>query len=809
MNIEDAVKLICNGKCLLFTGAGFSIGATNYKSTDYHFKTASLIAKELYTLSKVPDYDQDNDLSRASLWYKEVYGPQRIIDYLHHEFTVKDITPTQRAYGEFNWRRCYTLNYDEILEKAYNENGKLLTTVTPSKNSRDYNTGTVCIHLNGSISNLNLETIETEFKLTSSSYAKDYIKHTGWWDIFLDDLIVSDAIFFIGCSMRSDLDLVRLLSGASNKVKEKTFFIVSPNESAIDVSRLKEYGEVAKIGADGFIELLRSVPQQTIVAKPKSLYYFNSPKTFSSRPEYRRKDFLDLLIQGHLNEHLLDFALKTPDYYPYYIYRDNLNNVTQKIIEGKSLFVIHSDLGNGKTLFLKGLSYILQNKGYNVFYFSYNSPSAIDELAYICEGIYAPTIIIVENFVDNIQLLQKIKRYHREHVTLILSERTSAYETSYTLLQRISDIEPIDIDLNILSDIEIENLITIIDKNGLWQTRSNYTHQKKQEFIIKSCKRHMSQFVMQIVKSNDLERRYATIVNIIKNKNNYFEALLYILIGTVLQLNLKTRNVIDDLNYDTLNEAFKRNQYIREFIDFDEDEIIIKSSILAQYVLKKLLNHSDIGDSIINIIRKLHEKQGSTRIKTSLKKLCLYDNLNKILSKKGFNKSVFKIYENISTLEYYQESPLFWLQFAIARLADEDYRDAKRCFDNAYSYAAKTGLDTFQIDNHYARYLLENASKNKSEIDIPMDIFRQAHRILMVKRKGQELKYYNYRIAGHYLDFYNAFADQLTINEKTEIYEACNEMIAAMNLYLSLESASKKDLVEYAKRRIEKILHKI
>lgn len=286
-------------------------------------------------------------------------------------------------------------------------------------------------------------------------------------------------------------------------------------------------------------------------------------------------------------------------------------------------------------------------------------------------------------------------------------------------------------------------------------------------------------------------------------------ALPYILIGTVLQLNLKTRNVIDDLNYDTLNEAFKRNQYIREFIDFDEDEIIIKSSILAQYVLKKLLNHSDIGDSIINIIRKLHEKQGSTRIKTSLKKLCLYDNLNKILSKKGFNKSVFKIYENISTLEYYQESPLFWLQFAIARLADEDYRDAKRCFDNAYSYAAKTGLDTFQIDNHYARYLLENASKNKSEIDIPMDIFRQAHRILMVKRKGQELKYYNYRIAGHYLDFYNAFADQLTINEKTEIYEACNEMIAAMNLYLSLESASKKDLVEYAKRRIEKILHKI
>lgn len=808
MTFDEAIKLIHNGNCLLFTGAGFSIGAENYRQNNCEFRAAKVIAKELYNLCDVSIDEQDNDLSRASLWYKELFGAHKIIEYLSTEFIVKKITPTQSEYGKYNWRRCYTLNYDEILEVAYRQNGKLLTPVTPSKNIQDYHSGSVCIHLNGTISNLNLNTVESEFKLTSSSYAKDYIKHTGWWDLFTDDLIVADAIFFIGCSFRSDLDLVRLL-GKTKNVNTKTFFIVSPQESDIDVLRLKEYGTVEKIGSDKFVEQLKSIPQSSLPTFKKSLYYFTSPKKFLTRPEYRRKDFIDLLVQGRIDERLLSYALSSPDYYPYYIYRERLDNVTSKIEAGQSVFVIHSDLGNGKTLFLKGLSYILYNKGYNVFYIEHDAPSASDELAHICEENHALTVIIAENFIENISLLQKIKRHKQDHIVLLLSERTSSYETNYIHLQKITSDAPIDVDLNELTDCEIENLINVVEKNGLWQKLSGSTIAKKHDFIVKTCKRHLSQFILQLVQSENLTRRYAEIVKVIQNKKDYFEALLYILIGTVLQLNIKIRNVIDDLDYDTLNEAFKRNKNIREFIDFNEEEITLKSSILAQYVLRNLLNYSDVEDSIISIFSKLHKNRASSRVRNSLKKLCLYENLNKILrtqDKKGFNKSVFKIYENIAYLEYNRENPLFWLQFAIARLADEDYLDAKRCFDNAYSFAAKTGFDTFQIDNHYARYLLENASINKSEIEMPMDIFRQAHQILMIKRRGQELKYHNYRIAGHYSDFYNAYCDILSFSEKMEFFDACSEMIIAMDHYLSQDLASKKDLIRLARKKIENVL---
>ena len=62
--------------------------------------------------------------------------------------------------------QCYTLNYDEILERAYLENNKLLSSVTLSDESEQYRTSSVCVHLNGVISQLSRATIDNSFKLT-------------------------------------------------------------------------------------------------------------------------------------------------------------------------------------------------------------------------------------------------------------------------------------------------------------------------------------------------------------------------------------------------------------------------------------------------------------------------------------------------------------------------------------------------------------------------------------------------------------------------------------------------------------------
>lgn len=111
---------------------------------------------------------------------------------------------------------------------------------------------------------------------------------------------------------------------------------------------------------------------------------------------------------------------------------------------------------------------------------------------------------------------------------------------------------------------------------------------RKIQFIKTRCKRHLSQFIIQLVKSDDLGNRYNEIVTAIKHRSDYYQALLYLLIGAVLDFRLRLVDIVDDLGLDSLNNiSFRKNKFLREFIDFDTEEIVFKSSVLSNYILKK------------------------------------------------------------------------------------------------------------------------------------------------------------------------------------------------------------------------------
>lgn len=808
MKFEEAIQKIQYGKCLLLTGAGFSLGAKNYKQDKSAFRIAKYIAHELYNECDVPKENQDDDLRRASQWYIRQYGEDKIIAFLQREFIIKEISPTQKELGNFPWRRCYTLNYDEILERAYLENNKLLSSVTLSDESEQYRTSSVCVHLNGVISQLSRATIDNSFKLTYKSYNKDYIKNTGWWEIFEDDLLLCDAIFFVGCSLQSDTDLIHLLDRTKN-IKEKTFFIVGPDENDIDLMQLEDLGTPLKLGTEGFVRELQNVPIINVDI-PYTFHHFVTPRIINQKPERKRISFIDLLVKGNVDENLLAYSIKNADSFPYFVFRDKLEVVLQKIQSGCPFIVVLSDLGNGKTLFLKALSICLLEKGKKVFYLERDALSAIDELDYICNQTDDPTVIIIENYADTVNLLKKIGRYKHNHISLVLSERTPAHETAHLFLRDIMLDDPFEIDLNELTDKEVESLIQVVEKNGLWQKRSHFTVDEKIQFIKTRCKRHLSQFIIQLVKSDDLGNRYNEIVTAIKHRSDYYQALLYLLIGAVLDFRLRLVDIVDDLGLDSLNNiSFRKNKFLREFIDFDTEEIVFKSSVLSNYILKNLLNYSDIDTPLIQIYERLHEKRSHKRIRKYLKEIMLYQNLNRILKKdsdqRGLNRAIFNIYEKVAYLEYNRENPLFWLQFAIARLADGEYSDAARCFDNAYSYAKNTNFDTFQIDNHFARYLLEDANEKKNVIE-PIEVFKRAHRMLMASQKGNQYKHYSFRVARHYSTFYSIYHKDFSFHERYDFFIACHEMLDAVEKYLALPGASKKDMVEETRKQLEELL---
>jgi len=801
MDFKDAIAKISWGRSLLFTGAGFSMGAKNLNG---EFRTAYTIANDLYSRCKVKDNYQDGNLQKASQWYIKNQGADAMIDFFKDEFTARGITSEQIEIGKLNWKRCYTINYDEILEYAYRINGRTITTVTPSDNSQLYKKSDVCLHINGAISKVTAENINTEIKLTIKSYANDYVKNTGWWQMIEDDFIVCDAIFFIGCSLDNDLDLIRLLN-QTNDIKSKTFFIVGPDEHEMNLIGLEEFGTPITIGLEGFINAVKETPQIPIPALT-TYHYFSTPKHKNVRPKWQHSEFTDLLIKGDINENLLYYSIKEPSYYPYFLYRQRIDTIIDSIAEGYKRFVVNADLGNGKTVFMKGLSCVLQSKGYKVFWLEKNLDTAADELIGICENEHGNIAIFAENYVNNLSLLKRLKSTNISGIILVVSERTNIYESSFTSLEDISD-NFMDINVDELDDNEVDALITLIEKNGLWRSWANKTIDEKRKYIIDKCKRHIGHFMLSFYKSRHIEREYQNIIDTIKNKNEYYQALIYILFGNILDFKLCYTDVINDLDIDALSTPnFKRNVHLRELVDFENNNIIFKSSLLAQYIVKNLLKPDDVVPALIFIFKQLHKKRDIARIKQYLKALTRYNNLDKLFNKvHGFNRAIFTFYENIVECEYNKNNPLFWLQYAIARLADEDYENSEYCFENAYAFAKTQSFDTYQIDNHYARYLLENAVYRGSQEE-SMEVFQDAHRKLMTRKRGDEYRYYNYRVAQNYLRFYERFYDGFSSSEKNEFIEACIEMQMEVKKYLERKNVSNKKIVEQTYRCLQKIL---
>ncbi len=80
-------------------------------------------------------------------------------------------------------------------------------------------------------------------------------------------------------------------------------------------------------------------------------------------------------------------------------------------------------------------------------------------------------------------------------------------------------------------------------------------------------------------------------------------------------------------------------------------------------------------------------------------------------------KTVVKYFELIREVGETRDNSDYWLQFGIACTISKRMEAAKNAFDNAYSRErAKARPNTTNIDNYYARYLLERAATDDDPI---------------------------------------------------------------------------------------------
>jgi hypothetical protein len=153
-----------------------------------------------------------------------------------------------------------------------------------------------------------------------------------------------------------------------------------------------------------------------------------------------------------------------------------------------------------------------------------------------------------------------------------------------------------------------------------------------------------------------------------------------------------------------------------------------------------------------------------------------------------------RVYEAVKHLPSCSRSPLFWLQYGIAALVSRDFDRAKSYFDNAYAFAGEMyAYDSFQIDNRYARFLIERVVV-RQDAGSAMAALREA-RGLLFPQLVNERRHYPYRAASLWGTFYATFRDVLSEAEKTEIRNAAAYVCKRIE-GLPIERSSHRDVVE-------------
>lgn len=808
MTFDKAIEKIFEGNCILFTGSGFSFGAKNVLPDNPEIKSTPDLAELLYKRS---GYETSNkDLKKAATAYLRKRSPHELIDILKREFNISEISSDHQYIGSFKWSRIYTTNYDAIIETAYNENriGEYLTPVTMSDYPNDYqDKSKIVVHLNGYINNLTIETLNSEFRLTNRSYLTDDFAKSKWVEIFKGDIKACDAVFFVGFSLDYDLDIARIIHNSD--IKDKAYFIVWDKEDELNIETLSDYGEVQPIGLSGFVQKIKDIQKSytpPVIKFFNSLCFFN-PLLNNDLPDIMDRDFYNLLLKGNINNNVLYHSLLNPDRYKYFLHREKLDIALELIQTGANNILIEANLGNGKTLFLKALSMLLKKKGYEVFYYEKYRTCVNSEIQQICDKFDNAAVV----FDDYHTAKEEIKYFCslRKNQLLITSERIHLHEVIYDQIEGvIGEYETINIDS--LTDNELEVFDEYLSHYSLWKEFTTKPPKERTVYMSNTCKSQICNIILSRIESTDLSNRIKTIIKDIGQKKGFYDALIAILISESFRFKLELGELVEILGNAALNNpGFKANPHIREFIDFENNQITFKSPILSQYILANIVQPELVIDTLLLFVRKLDDKYDVH--KPSKEKLISIINFRTIqksikLKDPSWKREIFRFYETIKDLSFCQNNVHFWLQYAIARLSDYDYKVAEAFFEKCYEIAKTIkGYDTYKIDNHYCRFILENEVENGTESTC-MEAFEYAHSVLINTRKGEEKKHYPFRVAGQYERFYRKFYRSLKPHHKKMFINACREMHKKCEEYLRLSGATNVKYAHDTKKSLERIL---
>lgn len=791
MDYDYALRAAWAGKAVLFVGSGFSIGARSLDGSN--FPTGSGLAQLLCERAEIK---VTTDLRQASSRFVKKLGEEALVDLLTTIFSARSTSQAQRDISAVPWKGIYTTNYDNILERASADSGKKLRPVECTDEPRQFKDNSHCvIHINGFVDSLTKEALQGSFKLTSTSYLTEKFRESAWSAVFTRQIMSAHAVFFVGYSLY-DLEIQEILN-ADKALRDKTFFIEYPglDEEEVELSDLNDFGALLPIGCDQFAaDLLKARSGVVVGVEPEFVVTgFREQQTpqLDEQITHRDADIFDLLLQGRLEENFLWGAQESPGKSEYLFRREVLSAISAEKT-APSNYVIVSDLGNGKTVCATQLAQKYLKGGARVFWLLDESYDCFDDVDAICK-ISTPVLVVIENYARKLALVEHLSLKRNQHVTIVLTERSSVHEQTEELLyfsQKIIDVsKTTEVDLNKLSNADVTAVSDYLGRYGLWGDKASYGEAKKHDFIQRLCNAELHGVLLGVLKSNHIEKKFSSLFRIFAQNNSTTRTVVAAFVLKMLGVSDPAPHTIAALadSSEIFTPQLRNNPDVRQLFNNTRGTMSPKSSVLAEFCLQNFANAQLLVTVLTAIANSLRKKARGSEIYWKLyRDLASFKYIQRMLPEKGKRESLIQFYEGLKEVEAERENPHFWLQYAIARLTfpdKENLERAKKYLDTALGLAKKKpNYTTTDIETQYARYHLEYANSCELPPEVAFAEFSRAHETLQKITAVERHRREPYRPIRLYEPFFKKYGSALTIDQVQTLNNAAQEMLRHIKL---------------------------
>lgn len=665
-------------KAILFLGAGFSNDATNIAGGPTpSSKQLSKTILDRYSISDTAP------LSLAIDQMREREPPTEAFNFLRQQLTVSKLTEVQEEILGLPWARIYTTNIDNIGSELSKRHYRDAVVDQPPVSTGDF------IYLHGCIGNCGPTNYYSRLKMGEQLYVAGSHSNSPLHHVMRQDFYEADVVIVIGYSM-ADPDLQTLFFESPDLVNK--CFVFSGTPDALSSHRIKLIGHNTNRTAAQFLEAARAVPPGLDLGYSSAITEDNGSYEYKETSQGARQN---LLVLGRFDRNIARTSWNVPGSQPYVVGRSAAASIAE--IKAPRIVVIHSHLGNGKSLLLENLRYLLSRAGKSSFII--DSSADRDRLRAALSEIPTSSNVIFEGDVFSVGDMQDVVR--ERSLVLIATSRTTTYRVA---LQRLNDLARgilTIVDANRLFQADLEAFHDLIDSMGFWpQDLARLDRARRLVQLEKAFDLSICAIVLKIFENAKVQDAIASAWNSSTGKlRNIYDHFIVRSYMQMIDIEVPGYfiNEFQAVDYSITKQA--EDDLVK--VDFDGG-VHFGNAIVAEHVFRKHIRSEDTIGAIVRFVNFISQHPSYGRYSWVIRRLLRFRNLNRIL---GGHKQPLEVFDRCSYIPQVASDPLFWVQYSIVEMENENFLAAERFVTTAYERAKDRGknFDPYQIDTHSAR----------------------------------------------------------------------------------------------------------